>query len=215
MCFTACALALGVMAQVPPDASGTDDGGAADAGQAPADATVEAAPAGPTAGMWPNPATSNDGALDDGALPAGFPGGDILAYLGICQSLPAPYSYSAVKAPYTDVAGCKAANPLGHKATHDCACDKCFSLVQQCDGLEGCKEITKCGEDTGCFGNTSLCVLIQAAYPTLACNSAVTCYLAPGSKCAPIIDKWGNGSVSVGLADDLGNCETANKCPTQ
>lgn len=199
------------MAQAAPPEAGADATPGDDAG-APADATT--ASDGPGPAEWPGP-PNVDGALDDGALPPTFDGGDILAYLGICQTLPTPYSYATVTAPYADVAGCKAFNPQGHKAAHDCACDKCFDLSQQCDAIPGCREIAKCFQDSNCMANTSICLLAGAAYPGLTCSASLTCYLVPGAPCTAVIDKWGNGSVSTGLSADLELCAQSAKCPLQ
>jgi hypothetical protein len=210
--LTACALSMGVVAQAaPPDAATGDDAGAASDAGATGDATV--ASDGPSAAEWPGP-PSNDGALDDG-FNATFPGGDILHYLGICQTLPQPYAYSVLTAPYPDAAGCKAFDPQGHKAAHDCTCDKCFALTQQCDAVQGCREILKCFEDSSCVTNKSICIVAQAAMPGLACNASLTCYLAPNAPCTTVIDKWGNGSVPTGLASDLALCGQSNGCPAK
>jgi|HubBroStandDraft_6_1064221.scaffolds.fasta_scaffold07849_5 hypothetical protein len=224
--LAACALAMGVVAATPDGSA--DDSGSADDAAAPGDATVgDASPVsageggateastddGPDPATWPGP-PSNDGALDDGSLPT-FDGGEVLDYLGVCQAVPTPYSYTTVLKPYPDTAGCMAFDSQGHPAAHNCYCQKCFDLVQQCDALPGCKAIAKCFEDSGCATNKTVCALVDAVAPKLGCTPTVTCYFAPGAPCTTTIDAWGNGSVSTGLWSMLETCGQSNSCPTQ
>jgi hypothetical protein len=213
--LVACALAIGVVGQAAPDASSdaTGDattGPAADATTgSPDDAatttdscpTEDASPGanddGPGPTTWPGP-PSNDGALDDGYMvPFTLDNGNALAYLGISSAgLPAFTTYTTVKAPYTDATGCMAYDAQGHMAAHTCLCQKCFSLVQQCDALTACRAILKCAQDSGC-------------------NSANACYLYPGAPCINVINSAGTGSVSTGLESNIATCGMSNGCPSQ
>jgi len=208
--FLACALAIGVVGQASPDATvpsseaGADDastGEASAAGEAGCDQpTVLDDGSGPPANMLPGP-PSNDGALDDGFMPPfTLDNGDALLYLGICQTLPTPFSYTSVTAPYTDAAGCMAFDNLGHPNVQNCLCQKCFSLIQQCDALPLCQAALKCGENSTCLGMTGL-------------TGSECIYLLPGAPCVSPIDNPGNGSVAVGLFNAIGSCLSANKCP--
>jgi hypothetical protein len=225
--LTACALAIGVVAATPD--GGADDGGSGDDAGIASDATTsdaspvsdsssgDASPAGdgPDPATWPGP-PSDDGALDDGYMPSfTLDNGNALNYLGICQTLPTPYSYTVVQKPYADVAGCMQFDSQGHPAAHNCYCQKCFDLVQQCDALPGCQEIVKCFEDSGCVTNKTACTLAAVAEPKLACTPTLTCYLFPSAPCATTIDKWGNATVSTGVMDLLVTCGQANSCPSQ
>src|SRR6185312_15601737 len=60
--------------------------------------------------------------------------------LGVEDPKDSETRYADKKAPYTDPAGCKAFD-AAYPAIHDCTCDKCFELQQQCDALTGCIEI--------------------------------------------------------------------------
>jgi hypothetical protein len=129
--------------------------------------------------------------------------GDIYAMLGITNPGAMTFTYSNVTAPYPDAAGCKAFDSQGHQMVHDCLCDNCFSLLQQCDALTGCKAIEKCAWDTGCD-------------PSAALTSASSCYpLSGGGGCITPIDKYGTGSVSTGLSQQLGLCGRNKGCPAQ
>jgi hypothetical protein len=130
-------------------------------------------------------------------------GGDIYAMLGIKNPGAMTFTYSDVTAPYADAAGCKAFDSQGHQMVHDCLCDNCFTLVQECDALAGCKVIEKCAWDTGCD-------------PSAALTSAASCYpLSGGGGCIAPIDKYGTGSVSTGLSQQLGLCGRNKGCPAQ
>jgi hypothetical protein len=209
--LAACALAIGVVAATPAsDAAAPDDSGAPDDATTADGATGDAATndgcvlpttlpedGGPNAEELSGP-PSDDGSLDDGyAPPFTLNNGDALGYLGICQTLPAPFVYSAVKAPYTDVAGCMAFDNEGHPNAHNCLCQKCFSLIQQCDSLPTCQVILKCNEDTGCKGSDG-------------------CYLFPtGAGCVAQINNAGTGSVATFIEQAIGTCGTSNNCPAQ
>jgi hypothetical protein len=226
--FVACALAIGVVAQASPDATApSSDAGAGDATVAEAQApAAEAAPAedassedagetgcveptvlgdgsGPPANQLSGP-PSDDGSLDDGYIaPFTVTGysGDALGYLGVCQSLPTPFSYTSVKAPYMDATGCMAFNNLGHPNVQNCLCQKCFSLIQQCDALPLCQAALQCGENSTCLGESS--------------SLASDCLYLFNGACVSQIDNPGNGSVAVGIFNALGTCLTNNKCPTK
>lgn len=144
---------------------------------------------------WSGP-PSVDGSLDDGSLPSFS--GDIWTTVGVDNSmLPAFYKYSDATAPYADVAGCMAFADQGHKAQHDCLCQSCFTLMQQCDAAPGCQAIWKCSADANC-------------------TNANSCYLLPGAPCVIVINQYGTGSVSTGLEQALGACGMAASpaCPT-
>src|SRR5580658_9343212 len=143
--LAACALAIGVVAATPgSDAAAPDDSGAPDDATTADSATGDAATndgcvlpttlpedGGPNADELYGP-PSDDGSLDDGYMPAfTLNNGDALGYLGICQTLPTPFSYTSVKAPYTDTAGCMAFANQGHAASHNCLCQKCFTVMQE------------------------------------------------------------------------------------
>jgi hypothetical protein len=151
----------------------------------------------PGVSTWTGP-PSNDGSLDDGYVPVFDGGGNILDYLMVRPStpLPTPYSYTVVQAPYADAAGCMAFDAQGHPNAHNCLCQNCFTLIQQCDALPGCQAMMKCGGDSGC-------------------TDANSCYLYPGAPCTAVIDQYGNGSVSAGLFASIGPCRTAASCPVK
>jgi hypothetical protein len=89
------------------------------------------------------------------------------------------------------MASCVAyAGSEGHATVHTCFCNSCFDLMQQCDALQGCREILKCELDSGCTDSTS-------------------CYLLPGAPCASVIDAWGTGSVATALTQYITACGSA------
>jgi hypothetical protein len=200
-----CALAVGVVGQAAPDATapagdaGADDASIEDAspnGDGCVLPTTLSEEGGPTPEQIPGP-PSNDGSLDDGyAPPFTMDNGDALLYLGICQTLPTPFSYTSVKTPYTDAAGCMAFANQGHPAVHNCLCTKCFTLIQECDSLPNCQAIVKCAWDTGCTNSTA-------------------CYLSPVATCVTPINNAGTGSVATGLSNSIQTCITSNSCPTK
>ena len=98
-----------------------------------------------------------------------------------------------VPSPYEDAAECKEFDSA-FTDVHDCACDKCFKLQQQCDALQGCIEIAECGIEIGC-------------------KDANTCYLlASNTQCVPIIDKWGNTGTASAISLALSGCMFDNGC---
>lgn len=134
---------------------------------------------------------------DDGSLPT-YSGQDIFSLL--CVQNPAtqdptatPFSFTSVAKPYPDAASCLMYADQGHPMVHNCFCNSCFDLMQQCDALEGCKEILKCELDSNC-GDPS------------------TCYFGA---CTTVIDKWNNTSTATFLTYLLKQCGTANSCPVQ
>ena len=178
----------------PGDASAAiDTGTAAEAG---ADATGLAVDASPDA------AEPADGALgpssyvmDDGSVPS-YSGGDIFQRLCVENPNPPTFLFTSVPAPYATPAACKTFISE-HAAARSCLCEmtNCFALQQQCDALPGCREIQKCGFDTGC-------------------HDANGCYLISGLCVAPI-DKWGTGSVATALSQMLETCGQSHSCPIQ
>jgi hypothetical protein len=129
------------------------------------------------------------------ARPAAF-SGELFSMLCVQNPDETTFSYDSVKAPYADSAACKLFDNQGHPGPHDCLCGACFSLMQQCDAIAGCRAIAKCAWDNGC-------------------TSANACYLYPGAPCTNVIDQWGTGSVSTGLEAALSNCGQTNQCPAQ
>jgi hypothetical protein len=127
---------------------------------------------------------------------AGVPSfsGDIFAQIMITKPSVSNFAYDAVMARYADVAECKMFDPRGHQAVHDCYCDKCFSLIQECDALVSCQAITKCFWDAGCTDSNS-------------------CYFS--GTCSAPVDKYGTHSVGTYLANALGTCRMNNGCPAQ
>lgn len=130
---------------------------------------------------------------DDGSLPV-YTGGNV--FQALCLADPAvadptakPFSFTTVTAPYADAAGCLAYNDEGHASVHACYCNQCFALVQQCDALQGCRGIMKCGLDHGCTNPT-------------------TCYF---TSCTTVIDKWANTSTASFLTAKLDGCGCPNK----
>ncbi len=117
----------------------------------------------------------------------------IFTRMGIDDPKAPEFDFDTVAKPYDDAAGCKAFS-TNIKPQHDCSCDSCFDIQQQCDALPGCIEIAECGTSIGC-------------------SDAYTCYLTPtDTKCVPIIDKWGNTGVSAALSLALATCRTNNSC---
>jgi hypothetical protein len=153
-------------------------------------------PSGPGPATWMGPVPA------DGGPPPTV--SNIYTTVGITDPNATTFSYATdVAAPYADAAGCKMFDAQGHPAAHNCLCDKCFSLMQQCDALTGCRTITKCGWDTGCDVNAAL-------------TSLTSCYpLFGGAGCKAPIDKYGTGSVSTALSQQLGKCGSTNGCPAQ
>lgn len=137
--------------------------------------------------------------MDDGLLPT-YTGPSIWTQLCLVDPATqdptaAPYSFSSVQPPYTDVAGCmQYQDNVGHTDVHNCYCNSCFDTIQQCDALEGCKEILKCELDSGC-------------------TDADSCYFTSG--CGTVIDKWNNTSLAAFITSQLETCVTANNCPKQ
>jgi hypothetical protein len=204
--FAACILAIGGMAA---DPDGGTDAAAAE------DASVDAAPAVDATTTTPDatvaPAVDasgdamSDGAaastgpqyvLPDGALPA-YNAGNIYDLLCIQDPGVVPFDYTSVKAPYADVAGCMAFDKIGHSAAHNCFCQNCFALQQQCDALPGCQQIQKCELDIGC-------------------TTAQSCYLG-GGPCVTPINNWGTGSVDTALTSLIATCGqgASPACPSQ
>jgi hypothetical protein len=192
------------------DAGVVDDGGAADA--TPLDSATEAGSVPDATGATGSDATvaATDASAEaatgsglpmyitpDGGPPA-YSGGDIFQRLCVQNPGVMNFSFTTVIAPYAAPASCKTYNDEGHNAAHSCMCDNCFTLMQQCDALPGCREILKCQWDAGCTDST-------------------TCYLAPGAPCAAPIDAWGTGSVSTALTQYLTTCgaKATPPCPTQ
>jgi hypothetical protein len=121
--------------------------------------------------------------------------GTIFKDLGVDEPKRDETRFEEVAAPYADEAGCKAFDTKFPEA-HDCQCENCFALQQQCDALPGCIEIAECGIEIGC-------------------TDAYSCYLtAPAGKqqCVPIIDRWGNTGTASALSLALSGCSGASKC---
>jgi hypothetical protein len=168
-------------ATVPSDAEqGTAEGGGDDAAAA---AEFLASDAGPV--------------QDDGSLPV-YTGGNI--FQALCLQDPAvadptakPFAFDTVTASYNSPADCLKYNDEGQPGLHSCYCNQCFSLMQQCDSLEGCREILKCA-----LANLS------------ACQDPSTCYF---TACTTVIDKWANTSTNSFLPFELLTCGNAvNNC---
>jgi hypothetical protein len=131
------------------------------------------------------------------------PGGDIYQTLGIMNPNATTFTYADVAAPYPDATSCKAFDAQGHTAVHNCLCDSCFTTMQECDALPGCKVIAKCAWDTGCDPSASL-------------TSPTSCYpLAGTGGCVTQINKYGTGSVATSIAQQLGLCGRMKSCPAQ
>ncbi len=103
--------------------------------------------------------------------------------------------YSQIEKPYEDAAGClawgEANDDVGDSRT--CMCNNCLETIQECDALQGCREIRECSTRTGC-------------------DSEYSCYLLPTAQCVDVIDRWGNASVSVTVSLEYINCAKRNKC---
>jgi len=123
---------------------------------------------------------------------------DIFTTLGITKPKYSEFLYSSVKDPWTanTAAACNAYDTR-YPTLRSCICSNCMNLIHQCDALAGCKEIFQCALDKGC-------------------RTPNACYLAPtdGTGCIAQIDKWGTGSVSTALTQELGACMTTANCPT-
>lgn len=137
--------------------------------------------------------SSDGGTVEEGITVPPKTGGSIFDDLGIEDPERTETRFDQVSSPYEDVAGCKA---FGSRfpEVHDCTCEHCFDVQQQCDALDGCIEIAECGIEINCF-------------------DANSCYLlATNQKCVPIIDKWGNTGTSAALSLALSGCSQQNKC---
>jgi hypothetical protein len=208
--FAVCIVTIAGIAATPGRA-GADDGGIGD--DAGLDAALDAAPdampstadASPTPDATidmpdatPTPTSSGSGPMaDDGAVPT-YTGGNI--YQALCIDDPTiadptakPFVFANVQPAYTTPAACKMFDAQGHTSVHNCYCDSCFSAMQQCDSLPGCRAILKCELDKGCTDPTS-------------------CYF---TACGTIIDKWANTSTASFLTYLLEQCGKTNNCPTQ
>jgi hypothetical protein len=193
------------------DASTTTDGAAADAAAdvttgTTTDATVSAAPEGGSQDAGA-PGASDSGAAGDAeegdasqyitpdGAPPPYDAGDIFGLLCVANPNESTFVYSSVPAPYTDTAGCMAyqvSGQAGYAASRTCLCQNCYALEQQCDSIEGCREIQTCALKTGC-------------------NNVDSCYLVSGD-CATVINAWGNGSVATGLSEEIMNCAADAGC---
>jgi hypothetical protein len=217
--FAACILAIGGVAARPAGADPGDGGGedagldASTADASPGDASpaadtgveTDAAPAGMDATVVADGGAASDDSsmgvssyvMDDGALPS-YSGGDIFQRLCVDNPNATAFEFSSVAAPYKtgDVTACTNF-VAGHTAARACLCQNCFSLQQQCDALPGCREIQKCGLDSGC-------------------TDANSCYLVNGA-CVTPINNWGTGSVATALSQLLDLCgqSASPACPAQ
>jgi len=213
--FALCLVTIAGVAAMPTRAI-ADDGGIDDAGldAATSDAETDAVAPDAATGMTgmmdattmgtmdatttPPPATASGGyPMDDGMLPV-YTGGDIFQRL--CIQNPTvddpsavPFAFNSIKAAYPDATSCKAFDAQGHMAVHDCLCDKCFDVIQECDSRPGCREILKCELDAGC-GDPSACYF---------------------GACQKVIDKWANTSNDSFITYLIEQCQTANSCPKQ
>jgi hypothetical protein len=199
--FVSCTalLALGSIAASP------DGGGAAqedDAGQ-----TDDAGQSSTGAGLAPSgvgcpaptsllPSADDAGPmLDDGSLVT--LDADILKMLSIDKPDSPEFDFTSVQAPYTAAADCNNFGTAdGHLSARSCLCDKCFSLMQECDSMVGCQQIRTCE-----WQNAGLC------------GQPLTCYFA--TPCATVIDQWGNTSLQAFIATKLNTCAQNNGCPSQ
>lgn len=155
------------------------------------DSSTPAATPGPAMFSLPPPAT---------VVPPTGPA-DIYTMLDVKDPMATTFSYQQVTAPYTDATGCKAFDAQGHTALHNCLCDKCFTQMQECDALMGCRVIAKCAWTSGCD-------------PSAAITSPTSCYPIFGGGCVTQINQYGTGSVSTAIAQQLGLCGRNNGCPT-
>ena len=151
-------------------------------------------PPGPPVNMWMVPP------LADAAPP--MVSGDIYSMLGITNPMATEFTYSDVKAPYADATGCQMFDAQGHTTLHNCLCTKCFTQMQECDALTGCRAIAKCAWDSGCD-------------PSAGIMSSTACYPLTGGGCTAPINQYGTGSVSTSIAQQLGLCGKNNGCPSQ
>lgn len=134
---------------------------------------------------------------DDGSLPV-YTGGNI--FQALCLQDPAiadptakPFAFDTVMPAYTSPADCLKYNDEGQPALHSCFCNSCYSLMQQCDSLQGCREILKC-----------------ALTNLMACQDPSNCYF---TACTTVIDKWANTSTDSFLPFELVTCGNAvNNC---
>jgi hypothetical protein len=190
-----------------PDATSVADAApdaAVDASSVP-DATLPGADGGEEAASADGAASAETGTpetpegmgfvQDDGGLPT-YSGPNIFDFLCIERPDTTPFAYVDVKPPYTTPAACKTFAPEeGHSTARSCLCDSCFALQQQCDALDGCRTIQKCGWTTGCHDSNS-------------------CYLVQGL-CSTPINNAGTGSVSTALSQAVETCAASNMCPVQ
>lgn len=110
--------------------------------------------------------------------------------------IPEPRHFSDLKLPFTDAAGCIAANAKNHgdtSAITSCRCNACLEAMQECEAVSGCPEIMACSNRT-------------------RCTDEFSCYLFPGAQCAPVIDTWGNSSLAVAISLDIMACSMPNNC---
>jgi hypothetical protein len=183
------------------DAAGPDGAGSLDATVPQPDATVPDASQGAADGggdAASNFLESDAGPVqDDGSLPA-YTGGNI--FQALCLQDPAvadptakPFAFNTVTAAYNSPADCLKYNDEGQPAMHSCYCNQCYSLMQQCDSLQGCREILSC-----------------ALMNLSACQDPSTCYF---TACTAVIDKWANTSTDSFLPFELLTCGNAvNNC---
>jgi hypothetical protein len=103
--------------------------------------------------------------------------------------------FSELEKPYENAAECvQHLDDIGDiNDGISCMCESCLEVMQECDALEGCVEIRRCGYETGCRG-------------------AFECYLVPPSPCAEVIDRWGNATIAAERSLAVSDCEVANGC---
>jgi hypothetical protein len=193
------------------DASGTEDATTADATTTP-DA---GSPGSGDEFVVPDAPFNPDGEgpgyiQEDGSLPSYACGNNIFQLVGVTDpgttfddagDSNASVAFDKIPAPYTTPAACLTyggtdPNDTAHKSVHDCYCNSCFNLMEQCDALEGCKEIMKCELDN-----------------SAACTSPTLCYFGP---CGTVIDKWNNTSAATFIPYLLQQCglKAAPACPS-
>jgi hypothetical protein len=169
--------------------AGTEPGAAADA-SAPA---LDAAATGDDSTLPPD--SEGVGFVqDDGAIPS-FNTPDIFQFLCITNPHVVSFSFRDVKAPFSDVAGCKTQFVMSGYPPNEtaCSCENCFSLVQQCAALPACRAMEDCILKSGCSGSS--------------------CYYNNGP-CASVYDNYGSGGLASNLTSLISNCFVKAGCKT-
>lgn len=90
-------------------------------------------------------------------------------------------------------------------AETECGCEKCIDISVRCQKNLGCREIAACALNVGCRS------IRECFWGELSGGG-----LWPGGgPCREIINKWGTGSVSAALGEEISRCVLSADCPAR